>query len=87
MEFHSKTVGNCLTEYTHPHYEILVKQFNKFYLISQFDYTPNLEYPVKSATWQPKILDKPKCGYGEVLYGIDEKNQLVKLKAIIDSSD
>jgi hypothetical protein len=87
MKFHSKTIGNCLTEYVHPHYDILVKQFTRFYVISQFDDKPDLEYPLDINKTFAQFRTEPKCGYGEVLYGVSSEGRLVKLKEIIDSSD
>jgi hypothetical protein len=87
VKFHSRNVGNTLTEYTHPHYEILVNQFTRFYVVSQFDASDDLEFPFTDKNMFARFKNEPKCGYGEVLYGVLTNGRLVKLKAIIDSSD
>lgn len=82
MSFIEKKLRMCLTEYRHSEYDELVKSYNKFLTVSQFDSAPN---------WvgedDPRLIAEPKCGYGEVMYGVNEHGNLFKLLSIIDSSD
>ena len=81
MNFNSKTIGRCLTEYTVINYEELVSSFNKFATVSQFS------GDIKSVDKASKVSDRPVCGYGEIMYGVNEDGSLTKLKMIVDSSD
>lgn len=81
-----KTYG-CVTEYTHPEYGRLVKKFNRFYVISQFDDVEGLEYALVNPTFPAQYRVDARCSYGDVLYGVSADGSLTKLKAIIDSSD
>lgn len=77
-----RNIGRCLTEYKLENYDTLVKSFARYFRVSQFDSAPN---------WvrddDPRIVLEPKCGNGEVLYGVTSSGNLHKLMSIIDSSD
>jgi len=73
-----KTIGKCLTEYTHPMYDELVKECTGF-VITPLEARSHSGYP---------IVFEPKCGIMECCYGLlPNTDDVVKLKYIIDSSD
>lgn len=81
-----KKVGNCLTEYKHPRFDKLVKEFDTFYRTSQF------MDDLHGSKTSPRLLfdhlvPEPRCGEGDVLYGVTKNSRLIRLMAIIDSSD
>jgi hypothetical protein len=81
MEWNTKTVGRCLTEYTKPGYDELVKNYTAFCVSGQ---DVDIYVNVSQATF---VHSKPVCGYGELMYGVNEDGSLDLLKMIVDSSD
>lgn len=76
----------CLTEFIHTEFDSLVKEFTLFYLISQYDDDGRLDEVLKIHTSPFKYTNEPKCGIGQVLFGVGESGKLTRLKSIIDAS-
>lgn len=87
--FESRNVGKCLTEYIRRDYADVIGKYNRFVVISQFDSTPSHidECDFKEGYGYPKQHNEPFCGYGNIMFGVEEDGTLTKLKSIIDSSD
>jgi len=82
--FISKKIGRCLTEYRHPDLTSLLFYFDFFIAISQFE----VQYSDGDLCKHENLIKtNAKCGYGEILYGVDSNNKVTQLMSIIDSSD
>lgn len=74
----TKTLSRCVTEYTHPMYDELVKECIGFVV------TP---IETKLPKGYPMIFE-PKCSAMQICWGIlPNTDDVVKLRYIIDSSD
>jgi|WetSurMetagenome_2_1015567.scaffolds.fasta_scaffold263858_3 hypothetical protein len=81
MEWNSRNLGRCLTEYTKPDYEEKILQYKNFGFSSQFmAQATSIESLIR-------VSHEPICHIGETMYGIDDNNNLELLKMIVDSSD
>lgn len=75
-QFVQKTIGRCLTEYSHPCFDELVQKCTGFI-------TTSLGGSIEGK----QIRLEPRCGAMEELYGMLKNSDKVLLKYIIDSSD
>ena len=85
----SRNVGKCLTEYKVENYDEVVKRYDRFVIMSQFDgeigHINELDFP--EGYGYPKQFNEPVCHTGNVMYGVEHDGFLTKLMCIIDSSD
>ena len=77
-----RKLAKCLTEYKRGDYSTVINKFNKFVTISQYS-----SIPMNVNETQLILNDKPDCGWGEILFGVDDNGNLIELMSIIDSSD
>lgn len=82
--FKSESIRMCVTKYTHENYDELVKSFDSFLNLSQFETQIT---NIKDKVGMIYLLKEPKCRSGQFLYGVSSDGSLVKLMYIIDSSD
>lgn len=83
----SKILGKGLTEYKHKSFNDLEDQCQLFFTCSQFRSLEGKSFEELEAMNIPFVTCMPKCGSGQKVFGILHDRTVVKLIAIIDSSD
>ena len=84
MKFISRAIGKNATESKREDFDEIKEKFNQYLIASQFDPEYSNIGEIKSSS--TKMCTQPVCSVGEVVYGLDADGQLVKLKAVYDTS-
>lgn len=85
MKIISRNIGRYVTEYKREDFDQIIKNYTKFYSVSQFTYNKPETVSMLDGYAQP--LTEPKCRIGEILYGVEADGSLTHLMSLIDSSD
>lgn len=87
MQYESKSIGRCLTEYKLKDFDAVVSKCKLFFAVPQyrnvdgFDLFRIEELNIKTTN------EMPRCGHGQKVYGVLEDRTIVRLVEIVDSSD
>ena len=88
MNYISRSLGKCVTEYKHLNFDELAQDATFFFVCSQ---DRNLDHWTLNQFLEAgikEVANENQCGYGQRLYASrPETNQMIKLIEIIDSSD
>ena len=83
-----KSSKNCVSVYEHAQFDQLIADKTEFYSVSQFLKQPNTIAEGDALGSGFRKISKPNPGIGAFLYIKDqESDNLLLLKAILDSSD
>jgi hypothetical protein len=85
MKMVSKTIGRCVSEYKREDFDQVVKNYTKFYSVSQFTYNKPTSVSMLDGYAQP--LNEPRISIGNILFGVEQDGSLTELVYLIDSSD
>lgn len=84
MKMISREIKSCVTENRVENFDEVVKNYSKFYSVSQFNRIPKT---VSEVDGDAQLKSEPKISIGYILLGVEENGDLTKLMSLIDSSD
>ena len=85
MKMVSRNIGRSVTEYKREDFDQAVKNYTKFYSVSQFTHTKPSS--VSMLDGRAKPLTEPTISIGSILFGVEQDGSLTELMSLIDSSD